>query len=95
MTSSATLFDTCVDPDRTSERLTARALRRSLLPVDEPHEVAAELAALAGYRRLPILGALQRIERARTARPTEVIDRSELLLCAALDLVDDAAASAA
>jgi hypothetical protein len=85
MTAATALFDDAVDTDRASERLTARALRRSLVPGNDPASIAEELAALAGHRRRPILRALLRMERARTERCPAVVERAELLLCAALE----------
>ena len=85
MTAATALFDDAVETDRTSERLTARALRRSLVPGNDPALIVEELAVLAGHRRRPILRALLRIGRARTDRCPAVVERAELLLCAALE----------
>jgi hypothetical protein len=73
--------------DHTGDRVAARVLRRSLLPGAPAPEVVAELVALAGGRREPIIGALGRIERARTGRQNAVVDRAESYLSAALALV--------
>lgn len=86
---SDALFEPTRDRDRTGERVTARALRRSLLPLADPAAAADELAAIAGHRRRPILRALQRVERAETAKESLVIERARLLLAAALARTTD------
>lgn len=83
-----TLFEPPVETDRAAGRLTARALRRSLLPLVDLDAAASELAAAADRRRRPILTALQRIERASSNRPSAVLDRAQLLLWAALQRLD-------
>ena len=84
-----------VDSTRATDRVTARVLRRTLVPELDAAVVAKELATLAGYRRDPLLGALRRLDRVRTTRQSTVIERGEVLLCAALRLANDSATSPA
>jgi hypothetical protein len=75
------------DTNRTTAALiTARALRRSLFPGFELEEVATELAALAHHRRQPINLAISRLDRARTGPTSQVVERAQLALVAALEL---------
>lgn len=70
----------------TAELITARAIRRSLLPGFDLQAVAAELATLARHQRQPINRAISHIDRSQTPRTSQVIERAELALLAALDM---------
>jgi hypothetical protein len=87
-------------PDPTTSRatgdvITARVLRRCLLPGFDRDEVARELACLAHHRRRPLNQAMARIERARTGRPSIVVERAQSALVAAVHLVGENHHSAA
>lgn len=88
-------LDVSGDPRHTTERVTARVLRRVLVPVVDPLAVASEIAELAEHRSTPILGALQRLDRASRLRHSDVLHRAEMVLCAALRLTGDTAATTA
>jgi hypothetical protein len=79
----------------TAEIVTARALRRSLLPGFDIEEIASELAALAHHRRQPINRAISRIDRAETQHASQVVHRAQLVLHAALDLTNEASGEVA
>lgn len=89
MTPTANLpLQTTPSSTASSDVLTTRVLRRSLLPGFEVDVVAHELADLARHERAPLNQAIARIDRARTQRPSAVIERAHLTLLAALDVLE-------
>ncbi len=92
MTPTATLPLQMAPPTVSSEIVTARVLRRSLLPTFELGVVARELAELARHQRAPLNHAMARIDRAGMQRPSAVIERAQLALLAALDVIEDGTA---
>jgi hypothetical protein len=66
------------------DRVTARALRRSLEPSADPGRTVEELAALAERRPWVVARALWRLEAAREERPSLAVARARHALAGAL-----------
>jgi hypothetical protein len=66
------------------DRVTARALRRSLDPSADPQRTIAELVALAGNQPWVCAQALWRLDAAQGDRPSPVLTRARRSLADAL-----------